>query len=83
MVVAAVLRARGRGIGCVRGVFEEEDDAVEGLEGEELRGVEGQKLFELYIFDAEVLDQRGEDALTSDRLLASDVRKTREIGMRS
>jgi hypothetical protein len=64
IVVAAVLGPGGRSVGCVGRVFEEEDDTVEGLEGEELGRVEGQEFFELDIFDAEVLNQRGEDALT-------------------
>lgn len=62
MVEGAVLR-RGRCVRRVGRVFEEEDETVEGLEGGELGGVEGEEFFELDVFDAEVLDEGGEDAL--------------------
>lgn len=62
VVEAAVEGPVRRGIGPVGRVFEEEDYAVEGLEGEELRGVEGEELFELDVFDAEVFDEGCEDA---------------------
>ncbi|KAF7554478.1 hypothetical protein G7046_g6804 [Stylonectria norvegica] len=67
LVEGAVEGAAGRGVRLVGWVFEEEDDAVEGLEGVELRGVEGQELFKLHILDAEVLDEGGEDALFSEQ----------------
>lgn len=63
VVEAAVEGSVGRGVGPVGRVFEEEDYAVEGLEGEELRGVEGEEFFELDVFDAEVFDEGCEDAL--------------------
>jgi hypothetical protein len=44
------------------GVFEEEDDAVEGLEGLQGGGVQGEELFELDALDAEVVEEEGEDA---------------------
>lgn len=65
VVEGAVARAVGRCVGLVGRVLEEEDDAIDGLEGEELRGVEGQELFELDVFDAEVFDERGEDTLAT------------------
>lgn len=63
MVEGAVERAIGRGVGSVGWELEEEDDAVEGLEGQQLRRVEGEELFELDVFDAEVFDEGSEDAL--------------------
>lgn len=44
------------------GVFEEEDDAVDGGQGEERGGVEGDELFELDAGDAEVVEEEGEDS---------------------
>lgn len=63
VVEGAVERAIGRGVGSVGWELEEEDDAVEGLEGQQLRRVEGEELFELDVFDAEVFDEGSEDAL--------------------
>lgn len=63
VVKGPVLRALDAGVGLVGRVLEEEDYAVEGLEGEQLRGVEGEEFFELDVFDAEVFDERCEDAL--------------------
>lgn len=63
MVEGPVERPVGAGVGSVGRVLEEEDDAVEGLEGCQLGGVEGQELLELDVLDAEVLDEGGEDAL--------------------
>lgn len=63
VVEDAVEGSVGRGVGLVGRVFEEEDDAVEGLEEEELRGLEGEEFFELDVFDAEVFDEGCEDAL--------------------
>lgn len=44
------------------GVFEEEDDAVDGGEGGEGGGVEGDELFELDAGYAEVVEEEGEDS---------------------
>lgn len=63
VVKGAVQRAISRGVGSVSWEFEEEDDAVEGLEGQQLGRVEGEELFELDGFDAEVFDEGCEDAL--------------------
>lgn len=63
VVEAAIEGPVGCGVRSVGRVFEEKDYAVEGLEGEELRGVEGEEFFELNIFDAEVFDEGCEDAL--------------------
>lgn len=63
MVEGAVERAVGRGVGPVGWEFEEEDDAVEGLEGQQLGRVEREEFFELDLFDAKIFYKRGEDAL--------------------
>lgn len=63
MVESAVEGAIGCRIGPVCRVLEEEDDAVEGLQGEEFRWFEGEELFKLNVLDAKVLDKRGKDAL--------------------
>lgn len=63
VIEAAVEGPVGGGVRSIGRVFEEEDYTVEGLEGEELRGVEGEEFFELDIFDAEVFDEGCEDAL--------------------
>lgn len=52
MVKGAVAGALGGRIRLVGWIFEEEDDAVEGLEGAKVRGVESQELFELNVLDA-------------------------------
>ena len=63
MVKGPVEWAVGRRIRAIRRVFEEKYDAVEGLQGYQLGGIEREELFELDIFDAEVLDEGCEDAL--------------------
>lgn len=55
-------RARGGGGERGGGVFEEEDDAVDGGEGGEGGGVEGDELFELDAGYAEVVEEEGEDS---------------------
>lgn len=57
VVEGAVEGAVDGGVGAVGWVLEEEDDAVEGLERCELRGVEGEEFFELDVFDAEVFNE--------------------------
>lgn len=54
--------ARGGGGERGGGVFEEEDYAVDGGEGGEGCGVEGDELFELDAGYAEVVEEEGEDA---------------------
>lgn len=65
MIEGAIERSVGCGIRAVGRIFEEEDDAVEGLKGEEVGGVEGDELFELNVLDAKVFYKRREDALGS------------------
>lgn len=50
-------------VGGVGGEFEEEDDAVDRVQLGEGVGVEGEKLLELDVLYAEVVEQVGEDAL--------------------
>lgn len=59
----------GSGVGLVRRVLEEEDDAVNGLQREEVLRIERHELFELHALDPEVLDERGEDTLEGVRIL--------------
>jgi hypothetical protein len=60
--VTGSFRCRIRLIGRV---FEEENHAVNRLEGEKLRWVEGKEFFELDVFDAEILDEGGKDTLVA------------------
>jgi hypothetical protein len=54
MIICAVL---GSLAACfARGVFEEENYAIDGAELLELRGFERGKLFELYVLNTELLD---------------------------
>ena len=64
-------------------VFEEEDDAVDGGELVEEGGVEGDQFFELDVFDAQVVEQEGEDSLlrmSAGRLSARSLYCTDRIG---
>lgn len=70
VVKGAVEWAVSRGVGPVGWELEEEDDAVEGLEGEELGRVEGEELFELDVLDSEIFDKGSEDALDVGMTLA-------------
>lgn len=45
------------------GIFEEEDYAVDGGEGMEEGGVQCYQFFELDVFDAQVVEEEGEDTL--------------------
>jgi 3-methyladenine DNA glycosylase/8-oxoguanine DNA glycosylase len=63
VVEGAVERLVGRRVGLVRRVLEEEDDAVNRVEGGEAFRLECQELFELDIFDTEIVKQIGEDTL--------------------
>ena len=63
MVEGAVAGTFWCRIWLVGRVLEEEDHAVDRLEGEELRGIECKKFFELNVFDAEVFDEGGKDTL--------------------
>lgn len=54
MVICAVLWFLAARLAC--GVFEEEDDAVDGAQLLELRGFERRELFELDVLNAELLD---------------------------
>jgi hypothetical protein len=63
----------------ISGELEEEDDAVDGVElGEGIR-VQGKKLLELDIFNAEVVKQVGEDTLGFTRQLS--VHPTLPLGL--
>jgi hypothetical protein len=61
VVKGAVFRYVGRLL--ARRILEEEDDAVDVAERPQLVGVEREELRELYILDAELLDEVREDAL--------------------
>lgn len=63
MVEGAVERLVAGVVGGVGREFEEEDDAVDGVELGEGVWVEREELLELYVFDAEVVEQVGEDTL--------------------
>lgn len=63
MVERAVAGSFGCRIRLVGRVFEEENHAVNRLEGEKLRWVEGEEFFELDVLDAEILDEGGKDTL--------------------
>lgn len=63
MIEGVIERFVGCGIRVVGWIFEEEDDVVEGLKGEEVGGVEGDEFFELNVFDVKVFYKRCEDVL--------------------
>lgn len=75
VVKGAVEGAVGRGVGPVGWELEEEDDAVEGLEGQQLGRVEREELFELDVFDSEIFYKTREHALVS-MTLADDSSNT-------
>ena len=56
-------------VGGVGREFEEEDYPVDGVQLGERIGIEGEELFELHIFDAEVVEEVCEDALVGGRLV--------------
>jgi len=70
MVIGPVVRGRGPRVRAVGGEFEEEDYAVDRVEGGEVGGVEGEEFFELDVFYAEVFEEVCEDALERRALLA-------------
>lgn len=57
--------AVGGDVGGVGGEFEEENDAVDGVELGEGLDVEREQLFKLDVLDAELVEQVREDALDS------------------
>lgn len=63
VVERPVERSVWRSIRPVGRVLEEENHPVQRLQSHQFGGVESEQLFELDIFDAEVLDERREDAL--------------------
>lgn len=80
-VVGAIVGGGSAGVGAVGGELEEEDDAVYGVEGREVGRVEGEELFELDVFYAEVLEEVCEYALVEETLrLADTCRELRGLG---
>ncbi|KAI6770788.1 hypothetical protein HG531_009643 [Fusarium graminearum] len=65
VVEGAVAGSLGCRIGLIGRVLEEEDHAVDRMQGEKLGWVEGEEFFELNVFDAEVLDEGGKNTLFS------------------
>lgn len=63
VVEVAVQRLLCCRVWSVGRVFEEENDTVDGVEGGKRIRLKGQELFELYILDAEIIEQVGEDTL--------------------
>ena len=72
MVEVTVQGLLGRRIGSVCRILEEENHTVDRIEGGERIRLEGQELFELYIFNAEVVEQIGEDTLDCALALAQE-----------
>jgi hypothetical protein len=61
MVKGTILGCGGRR-GAIGRVFEEKYDAVDGRQGGEGIGIEGYEFFELYVLDAEVVEQESKDS---------------------